>query len=288
MTDERIPVIYVSGLGRSGSTLLDMVVSASDWVFSVGEIYRLEELKSIDITCACGERMSVCPFWRHVEHFNIKNRVNLRDYRRVMNTIFNPFKRSVRYADHGEDGALFERVRNMTELPYILDSSKDIGRLMELDNNPWLKVYNISVIRDVKGTAYSFSSSQKWGKAKSYWVTLGKWWLVNQSLMRYLPEREDPSLTISYEELCGNPQTTVKKLERFLEITIPSDYVEKIRTMQYHNIGGNPITRPPKRHNFQDITYDAKWQRELPSYKQAITNILLGKANKRWVYGSSS
>ena len=67
MTAAETQVLYIGGLGRSGSTLLDRMLGAIDGVCSVGELVHLwERGLGQDNRCGCGRRFSSCPFWRRV------------------------------------------------------------------------------------------------------------------------------------------------------------------------------------------------------------------------------
>jgi hypothetical protein len=60
-------VLYIAGLGRSGSTLLDLLLGELDGYVSTGELrglwrYGLGE----GWTCGCREPIRSCPFWRPV------------------------------------------------------------------------------------------------------------------------------------------------------------------------------------------------------------------------------
>lgn len=74
-------IIYIRGIGRSGSTLLDALIATSGQVFSVGEVYRFNELRDMDTWCSCGAAFSSCPFWRQFRDLEctVVNRMNVRD-----------------------------------------------------------------------------------------------------------------------------------------------------------------------------------------------------------------
>ncbi|HET9888800.1 MAG TPA: hypothetical protein VFR10_14920, partial [bacterium] len=58
-------VIYILGYGRSGSTILDIVLGSDPEIQSVGELDLLSrewETRS----CSCGLSYSACPFWSRV------------------------------------------------------------------------------------------------------------------------------------------------------------------------------------------------------------------------------
>lgn len=64
-------LIYVTGSGRSGSTLLDMLLTRHSQIAALGEVHRLylnanrEESRAHH--CTCGMSVLQCPFWREVE-----------------------------------------------------------------------------------------------------------------------------------------------------------------------------------------------------------------------------
>ena len=60
-------VLYVGGLGRSGSTLLDRMLGRLDDVWSVGELVHLwERGVKENNRCGCGQPFADCQFWGRV------------------------------------------------------------------------------------------------------------------------------------------------------------------------------------------------------------------------------
>ena len=63
----RVRVLYVGGLGRSGSTLMERLVGQLPGVCAVGELVHLWERGVVaDERCGCGEPFGRCPFWLQV------------------------------------------------------------------------------------------------------------------------------------------------------------------------------------------------------------------------------
>ncbi|MFD0594553.1 hypothetical protein ACFQZ4_20755 [Catellatospora coxensis] len=60
-------VLFVGGLGRSGTTLIERVLGELPGVCALGEIVHLwqRDLRD-DERCGCGERFSGCDFWQRV------------------------------------------------------------------------------------------------------------------------------------------------------------------------------------------------------------------------------
>ena len=62
-----VKVLYIMGAGRSGSTLLDMVLGSHPDVRGAGELTNAARngwLKNED--CSCGRPVNDCPFWTEV------------------------------------------------------------------------------------------------------------------------------------------------------------------------------------------------------------------------------
>lgn len=62
-TDGRVELVYVAGYGRSGSTLLDLVLGRELDAVSCGELWRLFDDAAHCRPCSCGAPLVECPFW---------------------------------------------------------------------------------------------------------------------------------------------------------------------------------------------------------------------------------
>lgn len=56
-------IIYIGGYGRSGSTLLDIILGQSVNVKSCGEVVFLFDEIAQNGVCSCGELIKYCPYW---------------------------------------------------------------------------------------------------------------------------------------------------------------------------------------------------------------------------------
>src|SRR5262245_21456879 len=63
-------VLYIVGVGRSGSTLLERMLGAVPGSVNAGELNAIfSRVATEDQRCGCGEPFSACPFWTAVgEH----------------------------------------------------------------------------------------------------------------------------------------------------------------------------------------------------------------------------
>lgn len=60
-------IIYIAGLGHSGSTILDMALGSHPNIIGLGEIYAVFNSKNYKnlfekSTCSCGEKGKDCSF----------------------------------------------------------------------------------------------------------------------------------------------------------------------------------------------------------------------------------
>lgn len=62
-------LVYITGSGRSGSTLLDMLLSTHPDIAALGEVHRFSMnlgMEAVPYQCTCGEAIENCMFWRAV------------------------------------------------------------------------------------------------------------------------------------------------------------------------------------------------------------------------------
>ena len=61
---EKIDLIYIASTGRSGSTLLEILLDSFESIWTLGEIYVLPwEVKKNKGICGCGKELNDCEFW---------------------------------------------------------------------------------------------------------------------------------------------------------------------------------------------------------------------------------
>jgi hypothetical protein len=62
-----LKVLYIAGVGRSGSTLLERVLGAMPGAVNGGELNAIfSRVAAQNQRCGCGEPFSECPFWTAV------------------------------------------------------------------------------------------------------------------------------------------------------------------------------------------------------------------------------
>ena len=192
-----VKVLKITGLGRSGSTILDVVLGNHPQIESVGEVTRLirtgwvggESLRGIGRkrlrrrVCTCGKRLDApevenaeeaCPFWSRVRREWVE-RVDPRDdiegYPRLQDDF--ELKRrwprllcearrgpSARFRSYARlTRAFYESVRAASGRPVVVDSTMVSVRTFALSMVPGIDLYAVHLVRDGRGVVASHRKS---------------------------------------------------------------------------------------------------------------------------------
>jgi hypothetical protein len=224
-------IIFIAGYGRSGSTLLDIVLGNAPGHFSVGELLNLPVNGIIDNEyCACGERVMSCPFWSGIiaewnevrvlpltEYITVQQRF-LRN-KKTMQSVWNYFFPGAAYNAFVQDTkALYNLLLSKTDIQVIIDSSKIPQRLLLL-RKTGLPVKVVHLYRNFSGVMYATSKElQKDPKAgvekviepqSMRYVTLT--WLWCNLLTKLFSIGMD-KLSVEYAALIQNPIAAIGPL----------------------------------------------------------------------------
>jgi hypothetical protein len=224
-----VRVLFIGGLGRSGSTLLDRMLGQLDGVWSVGELVHIWQrgLKENNL-CGCGRRFRDCHFWRRVgeEAFGGWDTVDVDEVldlqhavdrtRRVplmcLPALWPPYRaRLRRYLDLLD--RLYRAVRQVAGAPLLVDASKHASHGFLLRRMPGLDLRLVHLVRDSRGVAFS------WGKlmrrlevvdAEALMATttplrMSARYLAHNSLFHLLRRLGVPTLLLRYESLVRDP-----------------------------------------------------------------------------------
>ena len=69
---KKIKILYITGTGRSGSTLLNRLLDLHPRIFGVGEIFHLDAYYMHNDLCSCGQPVRECPIWSRVVKKGVK------------------------------------------------------------------------------------------------------------------------------------------------------------------------------------------------------------------------
>lgn len=261
---EELSVIYIAGYGRSGSTVLDVLLGSHERAVSVGElVYLGDEWMHKDRMCACGMSYRNCPFWAEVlrgprEAMELTRAARQVETRRALPCLITgtlPLEHRRSYRNRMRH--LFASIADRGGANLIVDSSKSArhaaGRFWALRNIAGLDVRVLHLVRDgrdvlnsviEKGTNWAAEGYQE-EKAYRAERTLAGWeianclaWALGMSL------GEDRYFRVHFEDLLSKPKSVLSNIEAFAGIDL-SSIMEKVAARQSfsigHNVGGNRL-----------------------------------------------
>jgi hypothetical protein len=196
-TETPVKVLKITGLGRSGSTILDVVLGNHPQIESVGEVMSLarngwisrESLRGIDPKrlrrpfCTCGKRLDVlyvdtpdeaCPFWSSVrrEWVERTDGDSIESYPKLQNDfelkrrwprlLYEKRRPSAPFRSYARLTLdFFESIRAVSGKPIIVDSSKSPVRAYALGMIPGIDLYVVHLVRDGRGVITSLRKTFK-------------------------------------------------------------------------------------------------------------------------------
>jgi hypothetical protein len=287
-----IKVLYIGGMGRSGSTLLGRLLGSVPGYVNVGELYLIWQRWSSDsIRCGCGEVFSQCEFWREVfeSAFGTPDPGRLARILEIQQRLLRPqtlprllLGRGQPYGNEAGDeyredmARLYRAIAAVTGARVIVDTSKFAAYAYLLDGIPELDLRFVHLVRDSRAVAFS-QGRRKLNTAfvdkKTYmtpcsWQTSVKQWTL-QNLIIHLRRPGRRFLRMRYEDLVSNPRAMLPKVFTLLDEPLPDlDFLDSplLRVTDDHTVSGNPI-------RFQrelEIRPDLEWRARMPLRLKAL------------------
>lgn len=253
-------IIYISGSGRSGSTLLERIIHSSPGVSALGEFHCLWRLPEDEITCSCTTPFAADAFWQPILKQAGINAAHIAELRtlenRVCRTSFlarNRFDIAALATDPDVKRfidlqfRIFESIADATGTRVLIDSSKAGPRAWLLYCHPQVRI--IHLYRDPADVIASWRSAKydpgigDAMKRMSVRAAALDWWKVEYLIRRL--ERIKPVLRIDYAALCASPEHVLQAALSALSLeTVPQPkWIDEISVRpgdSYHSLNGNP------------------------------------------------
>ncbi len=252
-------IIYIAGLGHSGSTILDMALGCHPEIAGLGEVYAVFNKKRTSelfekSTCSCGKKGVGCDFWKDLQKISASELKTEDKYKKLIETFTEKY---------GE---------NMI----LLDSSKNSYSYLRFLN----KEYDLRVIyltRDYRSWIYS-----RFARTRKPMLFLGlRWYLENRKLLYVLKKYNLKIMTAGYEELSVYPEFILKRISDFIGVKFSEKMLYPDNTKS-HILNGN-ISRVDKSKR-QGFFYDIRWMTSGRLSRLSSFFSVLGKLNKKLVY----
>ncbi len=304
---EERTVLYVMGYGRSGSTILDILLQQHPDVFGAGALGELFDWVEEGRTCACGTPATECPTWRPVLDELEREGLSPADVRRIQRSVETrrafPLlmgdllgrRTRQRYGDALD--AVLRAVFEQSGARVVVDSSKAgpryVGRAVALSRFSSFDVKVLHLVRDGRGVAWSMmkrAGSPERGRRRSRLVgftrAVAGWTQANvAALVSARTLGRGRVLQVRYEDLCERPGVTLRRIGAFVGLEM--EEVSRLAAgggelVPGHNIAGNRV----RFRRSLTLEADLEWRTRLPPGYRRAFGLLTGPLARRLGYGA--
>jgi len=298
---DRVPIIYILGDIRSGSSLLERVLTASEATIATGEqrVVWLAGFTNNNL-CSCGAAFDECQFWKSVCQRLLGDTQSIispnwmaRSLPKVDRLRLTP---AVRRAWLRPSGfvQVWDPIRNNLAEWYraihlesvgrvIIDSSKSPAYGMLLGTIPSLDVMYVHLARDSRGVAFSSTRAKSRPEITSRptmmdtfrpWQSALRWAGTYSLAMNLRAGNSGRVLEVQYENLVQDPDRTVHSIREFaMGLGLPDigDQHGDTPLSRYHSVAGNPMrfTRATP-----TILLDDEWRTQMRWRDRALVTSL--------------
>lgn len=291
-----IKVLFIAGSGRSGSTLLDMLLGQIHGFYSTGELrFIWSRGFGENQLCGCGRPFRECEFWTEVvkeafggfekiDHARIEK---LREpaERRASKGVFirsesERLSPDMEYFDACRN--LYQAIHEISGCEFIVDSSKNTAHGFILANIPQIDLFTLHLIRDSRAVAHSWRREKI--RPEIYWeqkfmgqrkiLTSATRWVSLLKLSEKLQHASKQYAVLRYEDLVNNPQKSLSVLFSDLAIEQPSlDFIDGFHASlkTSHTVSGNPVRFTNKEIK---IKPDIEWRRAMATRHKWLVTLL--------------
>ena len=278
------------GYGRSGSTLLDIILGDNKHIVTTGALDNYHIWVNKNLKCACDKKIRECEYWGLVykdtkfSDDDIKLVREMDSFRSFFTVNRKKFHQNVKKYIR-LNNTLLKSITTHFRKNVIVDSSKTT---LDCIYRPimFLKYCNVDLkpiflIRNPRGVVWS--AMKKHGSPERdkkdtmffrFLRTLISWNLTNLLTILITKVFLKEFLFIKYEDFCKNPINELLRIKKFTKSEI--DNVANKITNQYpidigHNIGGNRL-RFAK--SIDSIQLDESWKENMPKFYFYIVTII--------------
>ncbi|MDJ1172839.1 sulfotransferase family protein [Roseofilum capinflatum] len=296
--DRRNKVVFVISMGRSGSTLVELMIGSHPDAFSLGEISKLPQMVQKGRDFWYPEDST---FW--LDNFTkaeLKQFAAGMSNHRLHRYIPLKLERLVReWLGNDEILNPYTILFSKTKQSILTDSSKEVSwisnklKAREFRQNK-IDAYLLYNVRDGRAVINSYLRFKKDSieNLSHQWVNLFK----EQSEF-YNNFSEDRKLAIRYEEMATNPHKVLQQICHWLDIEFVPDMIEYWKHDHHHVVGSRGANaliakyKGKKQKNleshgqyYQDpefkIKLDMRWKQELSPENLQVFNQIAGELNK--------
>lgn len=294
-----LQVLFIGGIGRSGSTVFELSLGTDERVVALGEVIHLWRRSLLGgELCGCGESFSRCDFWQETgrvafggwDRVDATRVLDLRE--RLDRTVRTPqltvgigsaaWLADVReYASYY--GRLYRAAASVSGRDVVVDSSKQPSLPYLLQYAEGLDVRVVHCVRDSRAVAYSWTKRVERPGAQTedgqfmvryHPAVSALKWLQHNAVVDALRLQRVPTMRVRYEDWAAQPVRTVESAMAFAGLDpqvngrLGDEWVDLPVT---HTCGGNPMRFTQGR---LEIRKDEGWRTKLPQRARRLVTVI--------------
>lgn len=279
-------VVFIAGYGRSGSTILDVLLGSHPKIFGAGELVRFFDYWHRDIPCSCGQPLHSCDFWSQVITRFSSDLPNISpkqawDLTLKVDAGLNLPRLIVGHWRNDEKlygdiwSTLLNIITDVSGSPIVLDSTKNTrgtyNRPLALARICKSNVKVIHLVRDPRAVTWSTlrGSNRRLEEGKPAHIRGGPLrvipsWMLANGFVHVLQRIESfQSVRLRYEDLVNQTSHELTRVADALDIDLQPviSVVEQGRPLVIgHGIAGNRL----RRGGVETLRFDEDWKSNLP------------------------
>ncbi len=306
-----VHVLYIAGIGRSGSTLLCRTLGSVEGFLGTGELMRIvpRGVGTGDL-CSCETAVSRCALWSAVltELDRRCPDVDFERFERIRMHVVEgwgllPYllltRRPATFERNLEDfrrflAALYGAIRTVTGARVIVDASKHPVFARLLAETPGVRVSIVHLVRDSRGVAHSLTRRRRrpgtHGREECFprhGVALGSFlWSAAHMMTEAFRPRMAHFVRVRYEDFVASPSATVERIVREVDRGAGDEAMAHVGEGSVHLGVDHLIASNPNRsrRGMVQLHEDVAWQRKMSAPRRWIVTGLTFGLLRRYGY----
>jgi hypothetical protein len=259
-----IKIIYLLGLGHSGTTLMGRLLNAHSKTVSTGGTKNIPLFVSGRKSCTCGAGTpDGCDYWSRVDTALAKRGLSLSSLDFGYDNQQNLDKQELRL--------YFESVLEAAGAEVIVDTSRRRTYFTKLEQVPGVTLIPVHIFKDPRAQ-YSSNKRKGMGMVRSVWNynTRGR-------RVRTMKPKGPPVVHVSYEALCRDPRGQLQRIMAAAGLEFEEQQVTAFGEAETHILGGNRM----RSDSSSVIRLDESWRKRLTPFEQKTVSLLGASGYRR-------
>jgi hypothetical protein len=228
-------IVTISGTGRSGSTILSLLLAQDATVLNLGQFRHLWQAFEHNEPCTCGAALHECAIYGRVmpasdaalgpphtqmqrlEKRFSKDAKRQRDWNREA-TRAGLAQRHQGFLEKMAD--VLARIGEASGVSTLVDTSKTPEMALAFEMVPGVELYVLNLVRDPRAVACSWHKrNQSWS---STWRNAHDWRKRQSRLESWKASLGERFYTLRYEDFAASPVESIERVARWAALPLPA------------------------------------------------------------------